>query len=175
MFRGCFWNPSSCICTPAFDSTLLVNKLLFFYELLPYEILVHFAFMFLQNILITMATNHVSNGNEDSHYSNNVVQALMTDLYQVTMAYSYWQNERTNDRACFDLFFRKNPFGGEFTLYAGLSDCLKFLQNFTFTDSGRKQVCRHFLEILLLEIDCKHIQWVALREVWTHTLDNDTY
>ena len=83
-----------------------------------------------------MATNHVSNGNDDTQNSNGLVQALMTDLYQITMAYAYWQNERTSDRACFDLFFRKNPFGGEYTLYAGLGECIKFLQNFQFTDSG---------------------------------------
>ncbi|XP_072042546.1 nicotinate phosphoribosyltransferase-like [Amphiura filiformis] len=82
-----------------------------------------------------MAANNISNGNHDTQNCNSLVQALMTDQYQITMAYAYWQNDRTYDRACFDLFFRKNPFGGEFTLYAGLSECVKFIQNFRFTDS----------------------------------------
>ncbi len=53
------------------------------------------------------------------------------------MAYAYWKANRVEETAVFDLFFRKNPFGGEFTIFAGLSECLKFLENFKYTDSGK--------------------------------------
>lgn len=66
---------------------------------------------------------------------NSVVQPLLTDMYQVTMAYVYWKSGKLNDRAVFDLFFRKNPFQGEFTIFAGLGDCLKFIENFRYTKS----------------------------------------
>ncbi len=66
---------------------------------------------------------------------NAVIQPLLTDLYQITMAYAYWKANRREDRAVFDLFFRKNPFHGEFTIFAGLSECLKFLENFRYTES----------------------------------------
>lgn len=36
---------------------------------------------------------------------NNAVQPLLTDLYQLSMAYAYWKSQK-NDEAVFDLFFR---------------------------------------------------------------------
>jgi len=36
--------------------------------------------------------------------------ALLTDLYQLTMANGYWKTGRAEQQAVFHLFFRKNPF-----------------------------------------------------------------
>lgn len=66
---------------------------------------------------------------------NWVVQPLLTDMYQISMAYAYWKAGKAEDQAVYTLFFRKNPFAGEFTLFAGLEDCLRFLENFRYTDS----------------------------------------
>lgn len=66
---------------------------------------------------------------------NGVVQPLLTDLYQITMAYAYWKSGKMQDYGVFDLFFRKNPFHGEFTVFAGLEECLKFLASFHYSDS----------------------------------------
>lgn len=62
------------------------------------------------------------------------------DLYQITMAYAYWKAGKIKDYSVFDLFFRKNPFQGEFTIFAGLEECLKFLERFHYSESGRKIV-----------------------------------
>ncbi|XP_074110299.1 nicotinate phosphoribosyltransferase isoform X2 [Cotesia typhae] len=73
----------------------------------------------------------LSNGTQQ----NSVVQPLLTDLYQITMAYAYWKCGKMNDYTTFDLFFRKNPFRGEFTIFAGLGECLKFMQKFKYSES----------------------------------------
>ncbi len=63
------------------------------------------------------------------------VGPMLTDLYELTMAYGYWKTGKERDKAVFDLFFRKNPFGGEFTIFAGLEEVIRSLHAFRFTDS----------------------------------------
>jgi len=60
--------------------------------------------------------------------------ALLTDLYELTMAYGYWKLNRTDIDASFALSFRTNPFAGGFTIAAGLADAIDYLQNLHFTD-----------------------------------------
>lgn len=57
---------------------------------------------------------------------------LLTDLYQLTMAYSYWKNSRADRKAVFHLFFRQHPFQGGYTIAAGLEYVVDFLKNFRF-------------------------------------------
>jgi len=59
---------------------------------------------------------------------------LLTDMYQVTMTYAYWKNKMTDKKAVFEVFFRKNPFGGAFTVFAGLHDCLDFIKSFHYSE-----------------------------------------
>ncbi|KAK4018096.1 hypothetical protein OUZ56_000165 [Daphnia magna] len=80
---------------------------------------------------------------------NEIIQPLLTDLYQLTMAYAYWKSGKVDDTAVFDLFFRKNPFSGEFTIFAGLEQCIKFLFNFRYSDSDityLKQILPPYVE-----------------------------
>jgi nicotinate phosphoribosyltransferase len=59
-------------------------------------------------------------------------QALLTDLYQLTMAYGYWKARRANHEAVFNLFFRKAPFGGGYTVACGLAPVIDFIEAFRF-------------------------------------------
>ncbi len=58
--------------------------------------------------------------------------ALLTDLYQLTMAYGYWKTGRSEHESVFHLFFRKAPFGGGYTIAAGLEPVIEWLQAFRF-------------------------------------------
>lgn len=58
--------------------------------------------------------------------------ALLTDLYQLTMAQGYWKLARQDEQACFNLFFRKLPFGGGYAIACGIQPALDYLENFHF-------------------------------------------
>ena len=70
--------------------------------------------------------------------SSGTSSALLTDLYQLTMAYGYWKSGRGDQEAAFHAFFRRNPFAGGFTLAAGLADAVAYLQDFHFTQDDLK-------------------------------------
>ncbi len=59
--------------------------------------------------------------------------SLLTDFYQLTMAYGYWKTQHLNKEAIFNLYFRNHPFQGGFTIAAGLETALQWLENFKFT------------------------------------------
>ncbi len=59
---------------------------------------------------------------------------IYTDLYQLTMAQSYYKNGDGNDTAIFDYFFRKQPFEGGYAIYAGLEVLLDVLEELRFND-----------------------------------------
>jgi len=58
--------------------------------------------------------------------------SLLTDLYQITMAYGYWKNGLYDRPAVFHLFFRKNPFKGHYAIAAGLELAIDYLQHLKF-------------------------------------------
>jgi nicotinate phosphoribosyltransferase len=61
-----------------------------------------------------------------------VPPALLTDFYQLTMAYGYWKNQMLEHQAIFHLSFRQQPFNGGYAIACGLSDAIDYLQNFKF-------------------------------------------
>ena len=61
--------------------------------------------------------------------------ALLTDLYQITMAYGYWKSGTTEKEAVFNLYFRKNPFQGGYAIACGLEYVIDYLENFKFEKS----------------------------------------
>eukprot|EP00761_Pharyngomonas_kirbyi_P013120 gb/GECH01013147.1/.p1 GENE.gb/GECH01013147.1/~~gb/GECH01013147.1/.p1 ORF type:complete len:568 (+),score=143.32 gb/GECH01013147.1/:1-1704(+) len=89
--------------------------------------------------------------------TNAFVAPLLTDMYQITMAYSLWKNNRHNLPAAFDLFFRKNPFGGEFTIFAGLEEVLRFVSDFNYD----QEHIEYLRTVLPSSTDPKFFEWLA--------------
>lgn len=86
--------------------------------------------------------------------------SLLTDLYELTMAYGYWKEGMADREAVFHLSFRKQPFKGPFAIAAGIEVALDYLQQFSFTeddldylsslkgDSGKPLFEKKFLDYL---------------------------
>ena len=58
--------------------------------------------------------------------------SLLTDLYQLTMAYGYWKSGCAAKEAVFHLYFRKAPFGGSYAVFCGLNGVRDLIDNFHF-------------------------------------------
>jgi nicotinate phosphoribosyltransferase len=54
---------------------------------------------------------------------------LLTDLYQLTMVGGYYLLGKKDQKANFDLFFRKIPENGGFCVAAGLEQVIRYIQN----------------------------------------------
>jgi len=61
--------------------------------------------------------------------------ALLTDLYELTMAQAYWASGRADVEGVFYVSFRRPPFGGGFAVACGLEDALDRIESFAFTPS----------------------------------------
>lgn len=63
-----------------------------------------------------------------------MISPLLTDLYQLTMAYGYWKLGLHEREAVFQQIYRKNPFKGQYALACGLGAVIDFLQHWRFQD-----------------------------------------
>ncbi len=57
---------------------------------------------------------------------------LLTDFYELSMMQGYFLQGK-NPRVVFDMFFRRQPFGGGFSIFAGLADALAHITSLGFT------------------------------------------
>jgi len=104
---------------------------------------------------------------------NTLVRPLLTDLYQITMAYAYWKSNRVNEKSVFELFFRSNPFKGEYTIFSGLDEVLKFMAHYRFTADdleylkscpSLKHCESEFFDEYLANLDCSKVTVRAMKQ-----------
>lgn len=61
--------------------------------------------------------------------------ALHTDLYQINMMKTYWEEGLTGRNAVFELYFRKYPFNNGYAVFAGLERIIDYIQHLRFTET----------------------------------------
>ena len=60
---------------------------------------------------------------------------MMMDLYELTMANGYFLQENSDTLVAFDVFYRRNPDGGGFSIFAGLEQVLEYIEEMHFDEA----------------------------------------
>ncbi len=59
--------------------------------------------------------------------------SMMMDFYEMTMANGYFETGGEHSRVAFDVFYRRNPDSGGFSIFAGLEQIIDYVENMHFT------------------------------------------
>ena len=65
----------------------------------------------------------------------NTNKTMMTDLYELTMAQTYFDDKAFEKVVYFDGFFRSNPFDGGYAIMSGVDNIIEYIQNIEFDDN----------------------------------------
>ncbi|MCI5586743.1 MAG: nicotinate phosphoribosyltransferase [Lachnospiraceae bacterium] len=61
--------------------------------------------------------------------------SMVMDLYELTMSNAYFVSGDIDTRVVFDVFYRKNPDDGGFSIFAGLEQIVEYIENLHFSKS----------------------------------------
>ena len=79
---------------------------------------------------------------------------MLTDFYEFTMANGFFNNQKADTVAYFDMFFRRIPDDGGFAIMAGVKQLIEYLENLKFSDAdieylrGKNLFSEEFLDYL---------------------------
>ena len=59
---------------------------------------------------------------------------MVMDFYELTMSNGYFREQDRDARVAFDVFYRKNPDGGGYSIFAGLEQIIEYIQDLHFDD-----------------------------------------
>jgi nicotinate phosphoribosyltransferase len=62
-----------------------------------------------------------------------MISGLLTDFYELTMMQGYYLTDN-NPQVVFDMFYRSQPFGGGYSVFAGLDDVLEGIISMSFEE-----------------------------------------
>lgn len=59
---------------------------------------------------------------------------LVMDLYELTMAYNYFKQGNKDQYVYFDMYYRKNPDNGGYSIFAGLQQLIECIDHLHFSE-----------------------------------------
>lgn len=80
--------------------------------------------------------------------------SMVMDFYEMTMSNGYFEDGQKDHRVAFDVFYRKNPDGAGFSIFAGLEQIIEYIENLHFSEEDieylrqRKLFSEGFLKYL---------------------------
>lgn len=86
--------------------------------------------------------------------NNEYSLSLLCDFYELTMGRGYFDTEKRNTIAYFDVFFRRVPDGGGYAITAGLEQIVHYIEDLHFTEAdieflrGKNIFSEEFLKYL---------------------------
>lgn len=63
---------------------------------------------------------------------------MLTDFYQLTMMNGYMKNNKQDEIMIFDMFYRKNPNDGGYTIVCGINEVIDYIENLKFSSEDIK-------------------------------------
>lgn len=59
--------------------------------------------------------------------------SMVMDLYELTMANGYFNDGAIDKKVAFDVFYRRNPYGSGFSIFAGLEQIIEYIEDLHFS------------------------------------------
>lgn len=53
--------------------------------------------------------------------------SMLMDFYELTMSNGYFLNNKNNEIAVFDLFYRNNPDNAAYSIFVGINDVIDYI------------------------------------------------
>lgn len=74
----------------------------------------------------------------DLHAGSKRNLTLVMDLYELTMSYNYFKQGNKDEYVYFDMYYRKNPDNGGFSIFAGLQQLIECIEHLHFSEGDIK-------------------------------------
>lgn len=58
--------------------------------------------------------------------------SMVMDFYEMTMSNGYFRDQDKDTKVAFDVFYRKNPDNGGFSIFCGLEQIVEYIENLHF-------------------------------------------